>query len=215
MYLFIVISSINLVHAQSCNEYTYQPLENIVEFDGEGQFKIISTAAASVDFDDPSEIMSARREAELLAKRAIAEYINQKLSSEDSISSEISKSKTNSKAVDGSVVSSAQRDEVKKQISSVVTRTDALLKGVITIGSCYTKGHEIRVTVGIKSQTFANASQLEKSMGAASANSYGARKEVDSKNPNNQTTTNLNKTNNNESEPSTKSYNGSKQLNKF
>lgn len=203
------------VLSQSCDSYPYQPSENVIEFDGNGKFKILSTGAASVDFDDPSEVMSGRREAELLAKRTIAEYINQKLTSEDNISSEISKSKTNTKAVDGSTISTVQRDEVKKQLSSISTRADAVLKGVISIGSCYSKGREIRVTVGFKSETLANATTLEKSMGAAKAASYG----VDpAKANNNSNLTNENSTNSKSENPAqvgTQNYDGSSQLKKF
>jgi hypothetical protein len=171
-------------YAQSCANYPYQPSENVVEFDDVKNFKIVSTASVSVDFDDASELMSARREAELMAKRSIAEYINQQLTSEDSISSEINKSKTRTKALNGTPVSSVQRDEVKKQISSINTRSDTVLKGVVPIGNCYTKGKEVRVTVGIKSETFNNSNVLGAKMGEGAASSYGSsRKNVGEKGP--------------------------------
>jgi len=53
-----------------------------------------------------------------------------------------------------------------------VTRADAVLKGVLPIGSCYTKGDVVRVTVGIKSESLANAVSLEKTMGSESAATY-------------------------------------------
>jgi hypothetical protein len=174
LFLFATISIVSVnAHSQSCETYPYQPLENTIEFEGGGRFKILSTASATVDFDDNSEIMSARRQAELLAKRAIAEYINQNLQSEDSINSEIEKSKTNLRTQDGEAVSSARRNETKRQLSTIRTRADAVLKGAVSIGSCYTKGREVRVTVGIKSETVNNAMNLEKLMGADRSSTYG------------------------------------------
>ena len=212
IFLIYFLFYSNSVFAQtSCDTYPYQALENSIEFDGGGNFKLISTGAASVDFDIPAEVMSARREAELIAKRTIAEYINQKLSSEDNISSEISKSSTNSKATNGTTVSSAQRDEVKKQLSTISAKADAVLKGVIPIGSCYTKGHEVRVTVGIKSETVANAKELGKSMGLNKANSYGTGNSSPGGNSDNSNSN----SNNSGAQPNTKDYSGDKQINKF
>lgn len=191
--------------AESCDAYPYLPLENIIEFDGGGKFKILSTGSASVDFDEPSEVMSARRQAELIAKRSIAEYINQKLASEDAIDSEIATSKTNQKATDGTAVSSAQRNEIKKQISTIKTRADAVLKGAISIGSCYTKGREIRVTVGIKSETVSNAIGLGASMGVEKASTYGSMPKKAGESSEDEST----------KRPKTQGYDGSRAINKF
>jgi len=168
---FILFSS--AAYSQNCNSYPFQPSSNTIEFDGNGKFKLLATSSVALDFDDPSEAMSARREAELKAKRSIAEYINQNLSSEDKIDTEILKSKTHEKAANGSIVSKAQRDEVKTQLTSISSKADALLIGVMTIGSCYTKGKEVRVTVGIKSETKENAKSLGKSMGVDKSKTYG------------------------------------------
>ena len=192
--------------AGSCETYPYQALENVVEFEGKGRFKILSTGAASLSFDEPSEVVSARREAELIAKRSIAEYINQRLTSEDSVASEIQKSKTNSRATDGSSVSAAQRDEVKKQLTAVSTRSDAVLKGVLVIGSCYTKGREMRVTVGVKSDTVNNAMSLETLMGAGRASTYGKQTSPQGGGSEDQ---------DRPSSSGTQGYDGSKQLKKF
>lgn len=205
--IFLGLSSLifpGAAFSASCDTYPYQPMSNILEFDGEGGFKLLSTAAVPVDFDDPSEVASARREAELSAKRSIAEYINQNFTNEDSIVTEINKSKTHLKASNGSVVTKAQRDEVKNTLSSISARSDAVLKGVMTIGSCYTKGHEVRVTVGIKSKSIANAVNYGKGMGAEKSQAY-------MKPP----------ANTNSSDPSapagvgTKSYDGSTSMQKF
>jgi len=206
LLLCLYMSVPKLSHAGNCDTYPYQAFENVIEFEGKGRFKILATASSSVAFDDPSEIASARREAELLAKRSVAEYINQRLTSEDNISSEILKSKTNVRASDGSSVSAAQREEVKRQLSVVTTRTDVVLKGVIVIGNCYTKGQEMRVTVGIKSDTLNNAKNLETQMGAGRASTHGRQSNSSVEDAKKQEES---------SRPGVQGYDASKQLKKF
>lgn len=160
-------------NSTGCDAYPYQPDDTLIEFTKDGKFKIVTTAAAYVDFDDGQVVQSAIREAELLGKRLIAEYINQKLSSEDSIEAAINTSRTLTGSTDGGTLTTTQREEVKTQLSSISGRADALLMGVSKLGSCYTKGHQVRVTVGIKSDTFENAQKLGTVMGAAAASNYG------------------------------------------
>lgn len=191
-------------YSANCDSYPYQAMSNTLEFDGEGNFKLISTAAVPVDFDDPSEVSSARREAELSAKRSIAEYINQNFQNEDQVINEINKSKTHLKASDGTLVSKTQRDEVKNTLSTISARSDAVLKGVMTIGSCYTKGHEVRVTVGIKSKSIANAVNYGKGMGSEKSQAY-------MKTPPND----KNADSSSSSSVGTRSYDGSSSLQKF
>lgn len=156
-----------------CEAYPYQPSDTIIELGEAGKFKIITTGAASVDFDDPSSMQESRREAELIAKRTLAEYINQQLSSEDKIERQIDSARSLVKGEDGSTVTTAQRQEVKTQLTTINARADVVLRGVAVLGSCYTKGHEVRVTVGIKSETVANAQALGQTMDAVSAVNYG------------------------------------------
>ncbi len=156
-----------------CEAYPYQPSDTTIEFGESGQFKIVTTGAASVDFDDVSSMQEARREAELIAKRTLAEYINQQLSSEDKIERQIDSARSLVKGEDGSTVTTAQRQDVKTQLTTINARADAVLRGVAVLGSCYTKGQEVRVTVGIKSETVANAQELGKTMDAVATSNYG------------------------------------------
>ncbi len=166
-------ASAQTANSTGCDAYPYQPNDTLIEFGEDGKFKIVTTAAAYVDFDDGQVVASAEREAELLGKRLIAEYINQKLTSEDSIESAINTSRTLTGSTTGGTLTTTQREEVKTQLSSISGRADALLVGVSTLGGCYTKGHQVRVTVGIKSDTFQNAQKLGTVMGAAAASNYG------------------------------------------
>lgn len=163
----------NVAYSQSCETYPYQPQSDEIVFEENGKFKLIFTASVLLDFDDPSEVMSARREANLRARRGIAEFINQNLSSQDKIDEEIKTSRTNSKTEKGVPISKVERDSVKTKLTGLSSKSDAVLKGVIAIGSCVTKGREVRVTVGIKSDTIETAEKLGKSMGVDKAMTYG------------------------------------------
>lgn len=154
--------------AAGCEAYPYQPDDTIIQFGEAGQFKIVTTGAASVDFDDVSSVQESRREAELIARRTLAEYINQQVSSEDKIERQIDSARSLVKGEDGSSGTTAQRQEVETQLSKINARADALLRGVVVLGSCYTKGHEVRVTIGIKSETVANAQAQGKTSDAVS-----------------------------------------------
>lgn len=157
----------------NCDNYDYQAGDSEVVFEEGGKFKIISTAAASVSFDKPNVLMMARRNAEMQAKAMLAEYVNQRLSTEDSINQEMAQSSSLKKLADGSAEEQASLDEAMKQARSIAGRADAVLRGVLPLGSCYTKGSEVRVTVGIKSDTVANATQLGETMGVNAAQAYG------------------------------------------
>jgi hypothetical protein len=163
----------NVAYSQSCESYPYQPLSDEIIFEENGKFKLIFTSSVLLDFDDPSEVMSARREANLKARRGLAEYINQNLSSQDKIDEEIRTSRTNAKTEKGVAISKVERDSVKTKLTGISSKSDAVLKGVIAIGSCLTKGREVRVTVGIKSDTIENAEKLGTSMGVDKAMTYG------------------------------------------
>lgn len=166
-------ASAQTANSAGCDAYPYQPDDTLIEFTEDGKFKIVTTAAAYVDFDDGQVVQSAIREAELLGKRLIAEYINQKLANPDSIESAINTSRTLTGSTASGTLTTTQREELKTQLSSISGRADALLIGVSKLGSCYTKGHQVRVTVGIKSDTFENAQKLGAVMGAAAASNYG------------------------------------------
>ena len=163
----------NAEPVKDCSSYPYQAGDSELTFEEGGKFRIVATSAASVDFDDVTELMSVRREAELRAKGMLAEFINQKLSTEDSINTQMSKSNSVNKLADGTTEVQASRDKTRQEISSIAARADAVLRGAISLGSCYTKGSEVRVTVGIKSESVANATQLGETMGVNAAQAYG------------------------------------------
>ena len=56
-------------------------------------------------------------------------------------------------------------DEViKEKICNLIESTSAVLKGVTDVGQCYEPGKHVYVTIGIKPETIAAASELSNSM---------------------------------------------------
>jgi hypothetical protein len=62
------------------------------------------------------------------------------------------------------------RNEAIKRTKLLRNSSQALLRGVITLGDCYTKGTEVRVTVGVKAETINAAEGLAGGIGASVAN---------------------------------------------
>lgn len=153
-----LISVVSTANAASCEEYPYsvgmpppQPVQ--------GGVKIVSTASASVSFDDISAINAARDEATLEAKAKIVHLLEEAISSET----------TSSKAVnDTSTLQGNTKDATLKTVREYMQKTGtsakALMRGIVPLGDCYTKGYEVRVTVGIKPETIDNAGILSDSV---------------------------------------------------
>ena len=146
--------------AEGCAAYPYTVGTNIE--DVQGGTKILSTASANVSFDDVDSIKDAREEAELEAKAAIAKFLSEGIRSDTVINRAIDETKT---------MSGQQKEVLRKEVSSRVKQlarsSQALLRGVVVLGDCYTKGKEYRVSVGLKPETIAAAGNLASGMGSS------------------------------------------------
>jgi hypothetical protein len=91
--------------------------------------------------------IKSRRETELSAKRILANCINQQLSSKDKIKRQIDGARSPTKGENGSTVTTARRQDVKAQLTTINARADVALL-------------EVRVTAGIKSEAVADARVL-------------------------------------------------------
>ena len=157
--------------AASCTDYPYG-VGGSPEIIDSNKFKFLYTSSVAVNIDDISVINDAREEATLEAKAGIARYLEEILKSETEIN----------KIVDESVLikgdsKSAARVEAKKTLKTLSGSTQRLLKGVAVLGDCYTKGTELRVTVGIKPETIMNAGTISNEMANTSgsaSNGIGA-----------------------------------------
>lgn len=153
---FILVS--NSVNAASCEEYPYTDGINVENV--QGGVKIISTASTSVSFDDVSAIKSARDEAMMESKVYISKFLTEGIKSDETISKAINETVS----MQGTS-KSAERKEVTETLKKMQNSSQALLRGVVPLGDCYTKARELRVSVGIKPDTINQAGSLATGMG--------------------------------------------------
>ena len=153
--LFITLgSSAPSVYAGGCEEWVYPPNGMVVELTPEGKFKIKAFGRASVDFDDMDDIQDAEMEATLLAKALIVKFIKENLSTEEGVTREaqaIIKKEGTSKTV--------KKETAKGYLRDLHNKAEHVLRGVVPIANCYTKGKYVIVAVGIKPETVAVAQE--------------------------------------------------------
>lgn len=136
-----------------CDAYPYS--DGISIEDVNGGTKIVATASASVSFDDPDSIHDAKDEALLEAKAMVSKFLTEDINSEEEVSRVINETKSMS-----GESKQVLRTEVKDRVKKLSNSSQALLRGVAPLGDCYTKGREVRVTVGIKPETIATAGNI-------------------------------------------------------
>lgn len=143
----ILIINSGAAWSASCEDYPYTvgitPLS-----EGGDKIKLLSTYSASINFDDTSAIRDAREEATMQAKAQISSFLSEAVKSENEVSRVVDEAVTLQGAN-----KSAIRKEVTQKLMHLSQNTAALLRGVIPLGDCYTALKEVRVTVGIKSET--------------------------------------------------------------
>lgn len=147
--------------AQGCKAYPYR---DGIDPDLIAQNKYVATASASVSLDDIDSVKDAREEATLEAKATLAKFFTEEIQSDSTIAKIVNESKTMSGAGKENV-----RNEAIKRTKLLRNSSQALLRGVITLGDCYTKGTEVRVTVGVKPETINAAEGLAGGIGASVA----------------------------------------------
>ena len=160
----VLLSTAAFAQVQDCNSYEYG--QNMSVDNGPAGLKIIATAAVGVDFDDIDSINDARELATLEAKSMIAKFMSESIKSEVAIKQAVNTTKT----MQGEQ-KSVQRDEATQKLKSLASSSAALLRGVVPLGSCYTKGKEFRVSVGIKPETIASAENISRQISNSVNNS--------------------------------------------
>ena len=151
--------------ADSCKAYPYH---DGMDPDLIGQNKYVATASASVSFDDVDAVKDAREEATLEAKATLAKFLTEEIRSDSAIAKIVNESKTMSGAGKENV-----RKEAIQRTKLLRNSSQALLRGVITLGDCYTKGTEVRVTVGVKPETINAAEGLAGGLAGSKGTSVG------------------------------------------
>lgn len=133
----------------------------------DGSFKIISIGTGTYDFNDPDDILDARKEAERNAKAAIAKFFKESLATEESASAMMSKMKKMSSDGESENVS-VSKTTAKETMERIRSSSSALLTGVVVMEDekvpSGNKGGSYRVMVGVSSKTIKGASSIANEM---------------------------------------------------
>lgn len=147
--------------AQGCKDYPYSDGMDPEQI---AVGKFIATGSATVSFDDIDAVKDAREEATLQAKATISKFFTEDIQSDSSISKLVNESKKMSGSGKENL-----RTEAITRTTKLRNSSQALLRGMVVLGDCYTKGQEVRVTVGIKPESIAAAERLAGNIGASVA----------------------------------------------
>ena len=162
--IFLLLSSLSLLNPTAviaegtCAEYKYKARQSKIEPTEKG-LKIVTTAQASVLADDADLVDMALEEAEAKARVAVQKFIKTEIESRTDFSdSAITNITTNP---DGK---NFNQERTKSQLKEMSLAANGLQRGVVTLGSCYTPGKVVRVTVGVKPETVLAAGSLDATM---------------------------------------------------
>lgn len=155
--------------AEDCSSYPFMPGIDVQTIQNFEMPKIISTSRAIPFSDDIADVDDAISEATLVAKSEIAKFM-----SEAVVSSEAREKMIERMALQ----QSGNREAVSKTVE-LITKTfssnsQAMLRGVVHLGDCYTPNREVRVTVGIKPETLAQSTGLSQALNKAESASKEA-----------------------------------------
>ena len=148
------------VFAAQCENYKFSQLGVKVIPTEEGP-KIVSTGQASVLIDDIDEVNDAYEEARLNAKSEVVKFYN-----DESLVTECNNGKSNlstrflTNNTDGES-GNYNKTVTKEVLCNTRTKTEGLLKGVVTVEQCYQKGEYVKLTIGISPKTLKQAATIQ------------------------------------------------------
>ena len=160
--LFLISSLALLVpavaNAETCADYKYKRKQSKIDPTEKG-LKIVTTAQASVLVDDTDLVEMALEEAEASARVAVQEFIKTEIDSRKDFSN---------KSVQNITINPEGKkfdvEKTKQQLKEMSLVATGLQRGVIPLGSCYTPGKFVRVTVGVKPETVLAAGNMDATM---------------------------------------------------
>jgi hypothetical protein len=153
----VTLATPSICYAAGCDDYPYIQSINVEQV--KGGIRIISTAAVSVSFDDIDAVKDARDEATLEAKSQISQFLSEGIRSEQSVNKAVAETKS----MQGDSKATARKETIDR-LKQLRSSSQALLRGVLPLGECYTKGKEFRMSVGIKPETISDAETLSNGM---------------------------------------------------
>ncbi len=154
-------------YGAGCNDYPYTDGINVE--DVAGGTKILATSSVSVTLDDVDSVQDARDEATMEAKSLISKFMSEDINSDEVVNRVVNESKVST--AEGK---SATREELVVRVKTLRNSSNALLRGAVTLGDCYTPGRELRVSVGIKPETIRSAERLSGSLSGSTGNQPNA-----------------------------------------
>ncbi len=161
-----LLSATTTLLAQGCRDYPYR---EGIDPDLIAQNKYVVTASATVSFDDVDSVKDAREEATMEAKATLAKFLTEDIMSDTTIAKIVNESKTMNASGKENV-----RNEAIRRTKLLRNHSQTLLHGVVTIGDCYKKGAEVRVTVGMKPETIRAAEGLASDMNSSASTQSAA-----------------------------------------
>ena len=159
----VLISTLSLLtpaaaNAETCAEYKYKGKQSKIEPTEKG-LKIVTTAQAAVLADDTDLVEMALEEAEASARTAVQEFIKTEIDSRKNFSN---------KSIQNITINPEGKkfdvEKTKQQLKEMSLVATGLQRGVIPLGSCYTPGKFVRVTVGVKPETVLAAGNMDATM---------------------------------------------------
>lgn len=157
----ILCASATMAISEDCSTYPYGV--GIVMPDEVQKEKILSTQLAVVPMDSLPFKLDAINKATLKAKADIIAFWND----------DLSRACTNGEAVEtvmkNGTETSIQRTEVSSSVCEIRSKSQDIIRGAVVVGSCYTPGEMVLVTVGIKPETIA-AAEAQRASTAQSLN---------------------------------------------
>ena len=130
-----------------CGSYAMTPG---IDVDTESEnLRILATSAVSPFDNSMSSVLDAVEEATMDAKARIAKFLKEDIQSDDAVD----KVTNESQSTEGG----KKKEQLVTRVKKLRNNAQALLRGVVVLGSCHTPNQEVRVTVGVKSETIAAA----------------------------------------------------------
>jgi hypothetical protein len=170
--LVVPISS----YAGGCDEYPYT--DGVAPTLIDGGVKIISTKTIAVPLDDIDAVMDAKEEATMGAKAGLAKFFKEDIQSDEQVTRMIEESKS----LSGQGMENLRKETVER-LKVLRNSTQAVLRGAIPLGDCYTKGQKVIVSVGIKPETINTAgnvaSDIAKSINSSNTGKPAVGKPLD------------------------------------
>ncbi|MDO9204651.1 hypothetical protein [Methylotenera sp.] len=148
--------------------------------DASSWLKIRSVGEAALRFGDRQDVILSTKKATLSAKAEIVKFLNERVSTQDSIS-DITKVLAEK---NGSDAESATRKSVETMSTEIHNSADQILKGVLTLEQKVdTKNGVVKVTVGISRKSMGAADSIKAHIksdmsNATSANNSSASESV-------------------------------------